>query len=397
MANPNLTRIHQKIFSENAANNGQFGSSQAGTKVETPDITTLQALAAYQEGWSDAVISGEELPSLEEFNGLHKIETEQLQYLLNKGIPEYSADAEYYIDDIQREVGGTKLYKSITDNNIGNALTDIANWQELGDLADLIGLNQATTTASGFSLLPEQITIENDSGDTDHDILFNTGNFDFDDGSGQAILSSNLIKQIDAAWVAGNNQGGLDTGTVAINTWYYCYTISNDDGSIVDCLFSASPTNPTLPSGYTKKKRIKNGFFKTNVNADIRSFSQSKDFYVFTGPQSTNHNLLFSQTSQIGSTGTVTDAFPSVPIQAFCTMYLDTTVAGGSTLTIWGNIGITVINENGASSIGTNNNFFTRGTGTILADDGVLSYRNWSSNGGVGGISSYIISINEIE
>jgi len=129
MANPNLTRIHQKIFSENATNNGQFGSLQAGTRVENPNIATLQALPAYQEGWSDAVISGEELPSLEEFNGLHKIETEQLQYLLNKGIPEYSADAEYYIGDIQREVGGTKLYKSITDNNIGNALTDIANWE----------------------------------------------------------------------------------------------------------------------------------------------------------------------------------------------------------------------------------------------------------------------------
>ena len=128
MANPNLTRKHQKIFSENAANNGQFGSLQTGTKVETPDITTLQALAAYQEGWSDAVISGEELPPLEEFNGLHKIETEQLQYLLNKGIPEYSTDAEYYIGDIQREVGGNKLYKSITNNNTGNALTDVVNW-----------------------------------------------------------------------------------------------------------------------------------------------------------------------------------------------------------------------------------------------------------------------------
>jgi len=137
MANPNLTRVHQKIFSQNAANNGQFGSLQAGTKVETPNIETLQALAAYQEGWSDAVISGEELAPLEEFNGLHKIETEQLQYLLNKGIPEYATDAEYYIGDIQREVGGTKLYKSITDNNIGNALSDVVNWQLLGDLANL--------------------------------------------------------------------------------------------------------------------------------------------------------------------------------------------------------------------------------------------------------------------
>ena len=86
-----------------------------------------------------------------------------------------------------------------------------------------------------------------------------------------------------------------------------------------------------------------------------------------------------------------------MPIQAFCTMYLDTTTSGGSTLTIWGNVGIDVINENGGSSIGTNNNFFTRATGTVLADDGVLSYRNWSSGGGVGGISAYLISINEIE
>jgi hypothetical protein len=395
MANPNLTRIHQKIFSENAANNGQFGSLQAGTMVENPNIATLQALPAYQEGWSDAVISGEELPSLEEFNGLHKIETEQLQYLLNKGIPEYSADAEYYIGDIQREVGGTKLYKSITDNNIGNALTDTLNWQELGDLADLIGLNQATTTDSGFSLLPDQITIENDSGDLDHDILFNAGNFDFDDGSGQAVLSSNLIKQIDAAWVAGNNQGGLDTGTVAINTWYYCYTISNDDGSIVDCLFSASPTSPTLPAGYTKKKRVRNGFFKTNSSSNIKPFYQSENAYRFTGIL--GDTLLFSQPSQFGATGTVANAFPSVPIQAFCTMYLGTVGAGLSSLTIWGNLTITVIDENGGSSIATNNGFATRGTGTVLANDGVLSYRNWLAGGGVNGISSYLISINEIE
>lgn len=157
MANPNLTRIHQKIFSENAANNGQFGSLQTGTKVETPDISVLQALAAYQEGWSDAVISGEELPPLEEFNGLHKIETQQLQYLLNKGIPEYSADAEYYIGDIQREVGGRKLYRSITDNNIGNALTDTLNWEIYYDpdnsIFDNVTINNTLNTQSNAATI----------------------------------------------------------------------------------------------------------------------------------------------------------------------------------------------------------------------------------------------------
>jgi hypothetical protein len=303
MANPNLTRVHQKIFAENAITDeiGVFGSLQAGTKLTSSNIATLQSLAAYGLGFSDATTSGEQLPSLEEVNGLHKTETEQLQYLLNKGIPEYSADAEYYIDDIQREVGGTKLYKSITDHNIGNALTDALNWQELGDLADLINLNQATTTTSGFSLLPKQITIENDSVDTDHDILFNAGNFQFDDGSGQAVLSSNLRKRIDEAWVAGSDQGGLFSGTVAANSTYHMFVISNDDGSLVDAGFSSDVNAADIPTGYTKKRRIAS--LRTDASDNIRAgqyifnndssyrFIYDTEIIEGTSISSTNQNL----------------------------------------------------------------------------------------------------------
>ena len=155
MANPNLTRKHQKIFSEFAPNNGQFGSLEASggvTGVITNDITTLQALAAYQEGFNDAVISGDALPSLEEVNGLHKINTEQLQYLLNKGVPEWSADAEYYIGDIQREVGGSKIYQSITDNNINNALTDTLNWKIWDVTVNKFNTTPNTATISGGAI-----------------------------------------------------------------------------------------------------------------------------------------------------------------------------------------------------------------------------------------------------
>lgn len=270
MANPNLTRKHQKIFSEFAPNNGQFGSLEASggvTGVITNDITTLQALAAYQEGFNDAVISGDALPSLEEVNGLHKINTEQLQYLLNKGIPEWSADAEYYIGDIQREVGGSKIYQSITDNNINNALTDTLNWTIYYDPAN--GIFEATKTELGITFLPEQITIRIDAGDTNHDILFNAGNFQFDDGSGLAVLSSNLIKRIDAAWVAGNNQGGLFSGTVAANTTYHMFVISNDDGSLVDAGFSTDINAADIPTGYTKKRKIAS--LLTNASNNIRN------------------------------------------------------------------------------------------------------------------------------
>lgn len=48
--------------------------------------------------------------------------------------------------------------------------------------------------------------------------------------------------------------GGLDTGTIANNTWYSVWIIYN--GSTVSGLLSTSATTPTLPSGYTYKARV---------------------------------------------------------------------------------------------------------------------------------------------
>ena len=114
--------------------------------------------------------------------------------------------------------------------------------------------------------LPKQITIANGT-DADHDIDFTAGNFDFDDQSGQATLSA-ITKQIDAAWVEGTNAGGLDTGTVAADTFYYLFAIYNPTTQTSDALFSASKTSPTLPSGYTKKKYI--AALYTDGSANIR-------------------------------------------------------------------------------------------------------------------------------
>jgi hypothetical protein len=115
----NLPRKHQKVFAQNSINNGQFGSLEATTKITSNDTDVIQALDAFLVGWLDAVVSGEELPALEEFQGLHYLTTRQISYLLDKGIPEWEVEAEYFIGDIQREVVGTKLYRSEIDNNIG--------------------------------------------------------------------------------------------------------------------------------------------------------------------------------------------------------------------------------------------------------------------------------------
>lgn len=116
--------------------------------------------------------------------------------------------------------------------------------------------------------LPKQITIANNVSDANNDIDFSAGNFQFDDGTGIASLSA-LTKRLDATWAAGTNQGGLDTGTVANNTAYYLFAIYNPTSGISDALFSTSSTNPTMPSGYTKKKKIAS--LMTNGSAQIRN------------------------------------------------------------------------------------------------------------------------------
>jgi hypothetical protein len=72
-----------------------------------------------------------------------------------------------------------------------------------------------------------------------------------DDDDGNIISDSELTIDITAS---GAN--GLDTGSEAASTWYYVWIIYNPTTDTVAGLFSLSSTSPTLPSGYTKKRRV---------------------------------------------------------------------------------------------------------------------------------------------
>lgn len=136
-----MAKIDRKlleIFAEGAGNNGVFGSAQAGSPATDTDPEVIQSLAAWDTGWDAAVLTGAKLPALEEFQGLTYVSTYHIAYILQEGIPEYNADTEYHANSIVKEAGTFNLYGSITNNNQGNALSDAANWQLLGDLADLV-------------------------------------------------------------------------------------------------------------------------------------------------------------------------------------------------------------------------------------------------------------------
>lgn len=130
MALPNLPRVPQKVFGSVAAptnNFIQFGSLAAGAVNYTKDLTAIQALAAFDLGWAGAVV-GNHSPSLEDMNGLFLLSFSQLAYLLQKGIPEWNADTNYFTGHLC--MSGGVIYRSKTENNLGNPVSDTNNWIE---------------------------------------------------------------------------------------------------------------------------------------------------------------------------------------------------------------------------------------------------------------------------
>jgi hypothetical protein len=75
-----------------------------------------------------------------------------------------------------------------------------------------------------------------------------------------------------ATWSVGSGNGCLDAGSVAASTWYHLFLIERTDTGVVDELCSTSATAPTLPTSYTKKRRI--GSFKTDGTSHILAFMQ---------------------------------------------------------------------------------------------------------------------------
>ena len=70
--------------------------------------------------------------------------------------------------------------------------------------------------------------------------------------------------------VSGVN--GLDTGAEAASTWYAVWLIYNPTTSTVASLLSTNFTSPTMPAGYTKKRRV--GAVRNNSASNFFYFEQ---------------------------------------------------------------------------------------------------------------------------
>lgn len=117
-----LQRKSAKLFASEAtaAAGGlaQFGSLAAGTPNYSTDPDVIQALDAYKEGWSSAVL-GTKSPALEDRNALDYLLSYQQAYIMQHGIPEWLDTETYYENSYVIDSNG-ELRVSTIDNNTGH-------------------------------------------------------------------------------------------------------------------------------------------------------------------------------------------------------------------------------------------------------------------------------------
>lgn len=94
-------------------------------------------------------------------------------------------------------------------------------------------------------------------------------------------LTSAITKQLDAAWAVGTNAGGRMSAAAIANTTYHVWLIQRSDTGVVDVGFDVSPTTPTMPTNYDRKRRIGSII---RSGGTILAFVQDGNDFVLSSP-----------------------------------------------------------------------------------------------------------------
>lgn len=182
------------------------------------------------------------------------------------------------------------------DPALGDIIPGI--WVE-GHYDTSLGYHVITRSAAGTSIGTGNIsglTAINGGVDSDHDIDISVGIARAADDSTNIELLTAITKQIDATWVAGDDAGGLFSGTVANTTWYHVFVIKKDSDGTVDAGFDTSTVAANIPTGYTAYRRI--GSVLTDGSANILGFRVNSGMIWFKAPtQDVNTSIGTTPTS----------------------------------------------------------------------------------------------------
>jgi hypothetical protein len=162
--------------------------------------------------------------------------------------------------------------------------------------------------------------------DATNDINFSAGTCR-DSSDSQNIIATAKVKQLDANWAAGTNQGGRYSGAAITNTTYHCYAVAKALGADPDFYFDPSATEATVlghlqaetgGADYLYVRRIGSII---RASATILAFDQFGDTFVLDSP------VLDASVASSGTTA-VTLAL-SVPLGVVVEAFVNTLVSSG--------------------------------------------------------------------
>lgn len=117
--------------------------------------------------------------------------------------------------------------------------------------------------------------------DGDNDVTVGAGQATADAGDYVMTQATALTKRLDAVWAAGTDAGGRIDASRSADTWYHVFVIANPTTGDIDACFS-SALSFTLPTGYTKKRRV--GSIRNGGSNNIRRFNQLGDIFEWDVP-----------------------------------------------------------------------------------------------------------------
>lgn len=197
--------------------------------------------------------------------------------------------------------------------------------------------------------------VMSNAADTDHDITIaigacrNVQTSNSDDHNMR--LAASITKRIDAPWAVGDAAGGLDGGSVGANTWYHDFIIHDPTNGITDAIFSSNSSAPTLPTNYTKYRRI--GAVLTDSSNNILPFLQTQDDFFWADP--TDHQGINAGSTSASAANATFDTPLGVKTRAHLYANVDTNAAGTVVYFYDPDIGSIATNPglgNGVGSIG---------------------------------------------
>lgn len=264
-----------------------FGTANTWTEEQTISRTGTNSLTqvSSNSGTGDGPINnmkrnkvgviGDILGSLRWFS-LSSTSVERQSGAIDMEVVDPTNASEDYLMRFRSMIAGTLG----TRFKLGNGLWSVNALS--GDMgADSI--NAKSFYLDGQSFLPrgyiDGFNMSNNGTDSTNDIDVSAGAAAADTDDAWIRLAASITKRIDASWAVGSGNGGMDTGSVANSTWYHVWAIMRPDTGVVDVLFSTSATSPTMPTNYTKKRRI-GSVFRTSGAAN-RQFIQRGDWFIW--------------------------------------------------------------------------------------------------------------------